>query len=79
MRAYSEWCQYDDEEYVPVIELLGLVIFATVVGIGLLDMKSGLSPFAMYRASTPTDLRRHPSTTGRPGDGSQSTPPAPAL
>ena len=29
-----------------MIDFLGLVIFATVVGIGLLDAKSGLSPFA---------------------------------
>lgn len=61
-----------------MIELLGLVIFATVVGIGLLDRESGLSPFAVYHSSMTPDSRRHPSTTGHRGDGTQSTPPAPA-
>jgi hypothetical protein len=33
-----------------VIDLLGLVIFATIIGIGLLDLRSGLGPFALYRS-----------------------------
>ena len=60
-----------------MIELLSLVIYATVVGTGLLDMKSGLSPFAMYRSVTVAGGRSAPAT-GRRGDGNQPTPPAPA-
>ena len=41
-----------------MIELLGLLIFATIVGIGLLDVKSGLGPFAMYRSGTVTGVSR---------------------
>jgi hypothetical protein len=37
----------DDEERATVIDLLGMVVFATTVGIGLLDGRSGLSVFAM--------------------------------
>jgi hypothetical protein len=61
-----------------VIEFLGLVIFATVVGIGLLDAKSGLSPFAMYRSATMAGVDRRAHATGRRGDGNQPRPPAPA-
>jgi hypothetical protein len=59
----------DDEEYAAVIEFLGLVIYATVVGIGLLDMKIGLSPFAMYRSVTVAGVGRSAPATGRRGDG----------
>jgi hypothetical protein len=68
----------DDEEYAAVIEFLGLVIYATVVGIGLLDLKNGLSPFAMYRSVTVAGVGRSAPATGRRGDGNQPTPPAPA-
>ena len=61
-----------------MIELLGLVIYATVVGTGLLDMKSGLSPFAMYRSVTGAGVGRSAPATGRRGDGNQPTPPAAA-
>jgi len=39
-----------------VIDLLGMVVFATIVGIGLRDLRSGLSPFAMYRSPTVTGV-----------------------
>ena len=61
-----------------MIDLFGLVVFTTVVGIGLLDMKSGLSPFAMYRSVTVTGVRRQAPATGRRGDDNQPRPPAPA-
>jgi hypothetical protein len=61
-----------------VIELLGMVIFATIIGIGLLDLKSGVSPFAMYRSATVAGLRRQAPGTGRRGDDNQPRPPASA-
>jgi hypothetical protein len=61
-----------------VVELLGLVIFATVVGIGLLDVKSGLSPFAMYRSAAVISARRRASAVGHGGDDNQPRPPTPA-
>jgi hypothetical protein len=33
-----------------VITFLGLVVFATIVGIGALDGRSGLGLFAIYRS-----------------------------
>ena len=61
-----------------MIDLLGLVIFAVIVGIGLLDLKSGLGPFAMYRSATVTGGRRRAPTPGRRGDDNQPRPPASA-
>ena len=61
-----------------MIELLGMVIFATVVGIGLLDVKSGIGPFAMYRSVAVTRVRRRAPATGHSGDDNQPRPPAPA-
>jgi hypothetical protein len=60
-----------------MIDLLGLLIFATVVGIGLLDLRSGLSPFALYRSTTVAGVRRRrPSGTRRRGDDNRPRPPA---
>jgi hypothetical protein len=61
-----------------VIDLLGLVVFATIVGIGLLDGRSGLPLFAMYRSTGPTDLRRQAPVSARRGEGNQPMPPTPA-
>jgi hypothetical protein len=61
-----------------VIDVLGSVVFATIVGIGVLDMRSGLSPFATFRSAGMTDLRWRPPLTERGGDGNQPRPPAPA-
>ena len=58
-----------------MIDLLGLVIFAVIVGIGLLDLKSGLGPFAVYRS--PTGARLVTVDTGDRGDGNQPEKPAP--
>jgi hypothetical protein len=61
-----------------VIDLLGVVVFATISGIGLLDMRSGLSPFAMNRPPTVTRIHLRAPVTERRGDGNQPKPPAPA-
>jgi hypothetical protein len=61
-----------------MIDLLGLVIFATIIGIGLLDLKSGLGPFTMYRSGAVIGLDRQASVTARRGDDNQPRPPAPA-
>ena len=59
-----------------MIDLLGLVIFAVIVGIGLLDLKSGLGPFALYRS--PTVGRPSTADTGHRGDDNQPEKPAPS-
>ena len=61
-----------------MIDLLGLLVFLTIVGIGLLDMQSGLGPFAMYRSATVTSGHRW-ARTGPRGDDNQTRPPEPAL
>jgi hypothetical protein len=62
-----------------MVDFVGLVIFATIVGIGLLDVKSGLSPFATYRSAVVTGGRRRaPATQHRGDDDNQPRPPAPA-
>jgi hypothetical protein len=61
-----------------VIDLLGMVVFATIVGTGLLDLRSGLSPFAMYRSPTLTGVYLRAPARERRGDGNQPKPPAPA-
>ncbi len=61
-----------------MIDLFGMVIFAMVIGIGLLDAKSGLGPFAMYRSATVTGVRRRAPATESRGDDNQPRPPAPA-
>ena len=54
--------------FTAVVEFIGLVIFATIIGIGLLDVKSGLSPFATYRSAAVTGGRRRAPATGHRGD-----------
>lgn len=61
-----------------MINFLGFVVFATIVGIGFLDRRSGLSVFAMYRSASVTGMRRRAPWTERRGDGNQPRPPAPA-
>ena len=58
-----------------MIDLLGLVIFAVIVGIGLLDLQSGLGPIAMYRS--PAGARLAAVDSGDRGDGNQPEKPAP--
>jgi hypothetical protein len=61
-----------------VIDVLGSIVFATIVAIGVLDMRSGLSPFAMLRSASMTDLRPRAPLTESGGDGNQPRPPEPA-
>jgi hypothetical protein len=61
-----------------VIDLLGMVVFATIVGIGLLDGRSGLSVFAVYRSPTVIGVRRWVPVTERRAGGNEPKPPAPA-
>jgi hypothetical protein len=61
-----------------MVDLVGLVIFATIIGIGLLDVKSGLGPFATYRSAAVTGVRRRAPATEHRGDDNQPRPPAPA-
>ena len=61
-----------------MIGFLGLVIFLTVIGVGLLDLKSGLGPFAMYRSDAVIGVSPHTPVAGHRGDGNQPRPPAPA-
>ena len=61
-----------------MIDLLGMVVFAAIVGIGLVDVKSGLSPFATYRGPGVADVDLRSQVTERPGDGSGPKPPASA-
>jgi hypothetical protein len=67
-----------DKGQAAVIDLLGMVVFATIVCIGLLDMSSGISPFAMYRSPTVSGVYLRAAVTERRGDGNQPKPPAPA-
>jgi hypothetical protein len=52
-----------------VITFLGLVVFATIVGIGALDGRSGLGLFARYSSASLTDVGRRAPVTRRRGDG----------
>jgi hypothetical protein len=65
------------KDCVAVIDLLGLVVFGAIVGIGLLDARSGLTVFAMYRSVDVTDLRRRVPLTERRRGGNQPMPPTP--
>ena len=61
-----------------MINFLGLVVFMTVISIGLLDLTSGLGPFAMYRSGAAIGVSPQAPVTGRHGDDNQPRPPAPA-
>jgi hypothetical protein len=54
-----------------VLTFLGLVVFATIVGIGALDGRSGLGLFARYSSASLTGVRRRAPATKRRGDGNQ--------
>jgi hypothetical protein len=63
-----------------MVDILGTLIFATIVGIGWFDSRGSLSLFGKYTAAISTGRRpRTPSAEhGDDRDGPQ-TPPAPAL
>ena len=61
-----------------MINFLGLVVFMTVISIGLLDLSSGLGRFAMYRSGAVIGVSPQAPVTRRHGDDNQPRPPAPA-
>jgi hypothetical protein len=66
------------KEDAAVIDLLGMVVFGTIVGIGLLDGRRGLSVFALYHwDDVPGGQERAPATK-RNGGGNQPKPPTAA-
>ena len=61
-----------------MIDLLGMVVFGTIVGIGLLDGRRGLSVFALYHSDgMPGGQERAPATK-RDGGENQPKPPTAA-
>jgi hypothetical protein len=61
-----------------MINFLGTIIFATIIGIGWLDGRSALSLFGQY-SSLSARLRPRPRAADRRGGEDQPKPPAPAL
>lgn len=61
-----------------MIDLLGMVVFGTIVGIGLLDGRRGLSVFALYHSAGVTGRQGRAPTTNRDGGENQPKPPTPA-
>jgi hypothetical protein len=61
-----------------VITFLGFVVFATIVGIGALDGRSGIGVFAIYRSASLTGVRPRAPAMERRDDGNPPKPPAPA-
>jgi hypothetical protein len=62
-----------------MVNFLGALIFATIVGIGWFDSKGSLSPFGKYFSSNVTRRRPPTPSADRRGDEDQPKPPAPAL
>jgi len=63
-----------------MINVLGTIIFATIIGIGWLDSRSPLSLFGKYTSLSVARLRpRRPPAADRRGGEDQPKPPAPAL
>ena len=66
-----------EKEDAAVIDLLGVVVFGTIVGIGLLDGRRGLSVFARYHSACVTGRQGWAPKTNRGGGENQSKPPTP--
>ena len=60
-----------------MIDLLGMVVFGTIVGIGLLDGRRGLSVFALYHSAGITGRQGRAPKTKRGGEN-RPEPPTPA-
>lgn len=58
-----------------MVEFLGAIVLCTVVGIGWLDLKSGLSPFEKYTPANVDAVRRRSASTSGRGGEDQPTPP----
>jgi len=61
-----------------MITFLGFVVFATILGIGALDGRSGLGLFARYNSASLTGVGRRAPGMKRRGHGNQPKPPASA-
>jgi hypothetical protein len=66
------------KEDAAVIDLLGMVVFGTIVGIGLLDGRRGLSVFASYHWDRVPGGQEQAPATKRNGGGNQPKPPTAA-
>jgi hypothetical protein len=62
-----------------MVNFLGTLIFATIVGIGWCDSRGSLSLFGKYTSSIAIGRRPRAPSAGRGGDEDQPEPPAPAL
>jgi hypothetical protein len=62
------------EGALPVITFLGMIIFATIISIGSLDGRSGLSLFGKYTASGFPGLRPRPVPGKRRGGDGPTRP-----
>jgi hypothetical protein len=62
-----------------MINILGTIIFATIIGIGWLDSRGSLNPFGKYTSLSVARLRPRPSAADPRGGEDQAQPPAPAL
>ena len=60
-----------------MIDLLGMVVFGTIVGIGLLDGRRGLSVFALYHSAGMTGRQGRAPKAKRGGEN-RPEPPTPA-
>jgi len=62
-----------------MINILGTIIFTTIIGIGWLDSRGSLNLFGTYTSSSVARLRPQPSAADPRGGEDQAHPPAPAL
>ncbi len=62
-----------------MISFIGVIIFGTIIGIGILDRASGLTVIGRYTASGMSGFWPRSPETGRRGGEDQPKPPAPAL
>ena len=61
-----------------VISFLGVIVFTTIIGIGVLDRNSGLSLFAKYRSMRDGGRPRTGTMSGHRKGGNRPGPSAPA-
>jgi hypothetical protein len=77
VRDAGSYRRAQKEEDAAVIDLLGMVVFGTIVGIGLLDGRRGLSVFALYHSSGMTGRQGRAPKAKRGGEN-RPEPPTPA-
>ena len=62
-----------------MINILGTIIFTTIIGIGWLDSRGSLNLYRKYTSLNVARLRPRPSSADPRGGEDQAQPPAPAL